>query len=98
MFENNNNNNSSSLVTIAIMTIIISLLILLSFPSLLYHNTTNPLTAVYGQSSNDSGPVIIHGGGTGFIPVLIALQNRPLYLLLYLKIELMEWYQQPIGI
>ena len=66
MFEYNNNN-SSSLVTIAIMTIIISLLILLSFPSLLYHNTTNPLTAVYGQSSNDSGPVIIHGGGTGFI-------------------------------
>ncbi|MCD6037444.1 MAG: hypothetical protein K0S67_1332 [Nitrososphaeraceae archaeon] len=65
MFENNNN--SFSLVTITIMTLIISLLILLSFSSLLYHNTTNPLTAVYGQSSNDSGPVIIHGGGTGFI-------------------------------
>ncbi|MCC2648024.1 MAG: hypothetical protein K0R16_827 [Nitrososphaeraceae archaeon] len=92
MFENNNN--SFSLVTITIMTLIISLLILLSFSSLLYHNTTNPLTAVYGQSSNDSGPVIIHGGGT----VLIALQNRPLYLLLYRKIVLMEWYQQPIGI
>ena len=68
MFENNNNNNSFSLLTIAIMTMIISLLlILLSFPSLLYNNTTNPLTAVYGQSSNDSSPVIIHGGGTGFI-------------------------------
>jgi hypothetical protein len=64
MFENNNN--SFSLVTIAIMTMIISLLILLSFSSLLHHNTTNPLTAVYGHS-NDSSPVIIHGGGTGFI-------------------------------
>jgi hypothetical protein len=62
-----NNSNSFCFVTIAIMTIMISLIILLSFSSLLYHNTTNSLTAVYGQSSNDSSPVIIHGGGTGFI-------------------------------
>jgi hypothetical protein len=62
-------NNSFSLVTIAIMTMIISLIILLSFPSLLllYRNISNPLTAIYGQSSNGSSLVIIHGGGTGFI-------------------------------
>ena len=67
MFENNNNNNSISFVTIAVMTIIISPLVLLSFPPLLYHNTATSLAEVYGQSSNDLGPVIIHGGGTGSI-------------------------------
>jgi hypothetical protein len=62
------NNNSFSWVTIAVMTtIIISILILLSFPFLLFHNTTTSRTAVYGQSSNDSSPAIIHGGGTGSI-------------------------------
>ena len=62
-------NNSFPLVTIAIMTMIISLIILLSFPSLLllHRNISNPPTAVYGQSSNGSSLVIIHGGGTGFI-------------------------------
>ncbi|HZB17592.1 MAG TPA: hypothetical protein VE445_10535 [Nitrososphaeraceae archaeon] len=68
MSESNNNNNSFSFITIAIMTIIISLIILLSFPSLLLHrNISIALTAVYGQSSNGSSLVIIHGGGTGFI-------------------------------
>jgi hypothetical protein len=63
-----NNSNSFSFLTIAIMTMIISLIILLSFPSLLlYRNITIPITAVYGQSSNGSSLVIIHGGGTGFI-------------------------------
>lgn len=66
MFENNNNN-SFSLVTIGVMTVIISPLILLSFPPSLYHNTNTSLAAVYGQNSNDSGSVIIHGGGTGSI-------------------------------
>ena len=62
------NKNSFSWITIAVMTIIIiSTLILLSFPFLLYHNTTTSRTAVYGQSSNDSSPAIIHGGGTGSI-------------------------------
>ena len=60
-------NNSFSLVTIAVMIIIISPLILLSFPSLLYHNTSTSLAAVYGQSNNDSSLVIIDGGGTGSI-------------------------------
>ena len=71
MSEYNNNNNSFSLVTISVMAIIIIIicpLILLSFPSLLYHNTTSTLAAVYGQSSNDSSLLaIIHGGGTGSI-------------------------------
>ena len=66
-----NNSNSFSFLTIAIMTMtmIISLIILLSsFPSLLlYRNSSIPPTAVYGQSSNGSSLVIIHGGGTGFI-------------------------------
>jgi hypothetical protein len=65
-----NNNNSFSLVTISVMAIIIIIcpLILLPFPSLLYHNTTSTLAAVYGQSSNDSSLLaIIHGGGTGSI-------------------------------
>lgn len=67
-----NNNNSFSLVTISVMAIIIIIiicsLILLSFPSLLYHNTTSTLATVYGQSSNDSSLLaIIHGGGTGSI-------------------------------
>lgn len=65
------NNNSFSLVTISVMAIIIIIicpLILLSFPSLLYHNTTSTLATVYGQSSNDSSLLaIIHGGGTGSI-------------------------------
>ena len=63
-----NNNSSFSLVTICVMTIIIYPLILLSsFPSLLYHNTTTALAAVYGQSSNDSNLAILHGGGAGSI-------------------------------
>lgn len=64
-----NNSNSFCFGTIAIMTIIISLIILLSFPSLLllHRNISMPPTAVYGQSSNGSRPVIIHGGGSGFI-------------------------------
>ena len=68
MSESNNSNNFS-FVTIAIMTMIISLIILLSFPSLLllYRNISISPTAVYGQSSNGSSLVIIHGGGTGFI-------------------------------
>jgi hypothetical protein len=67
MSENNNNNNNFLLVIISVMTIIIFSLILLSFPSPLYHNTTIALSAVYGQSSNDSSLVIIDGGGTGSI-------------------------------
>jgi hypothetical protein len=67
MSENNNNNNNFLLVIISVMTIIIFSLILLSFPSSLYHNTTIALSAVYGQSSNDSSLAIIHGGGTGSI-------------------------------
>ena len=64
-----NKSNSFYFVTIAIMTMIISLIILLSFPSLLllYRNISIPPTAVYGENSNSSSLVIIHGGGTGFI-------------------------------